>query len=109
MRLVTGLLAPFQLEPARTALDAAGAAGMTVTRAEITGVTLRQVYRGREVPQPLPRLRIEVLADDPDVTAVVKALSVAARSGDDPHGQVWISPVHSVRRVRTGEGGSAAL
>jgi nitrogen regulatory protein PII len=109
MRLVTGLLAPFQLELARTALDAAGANGMTVTPAEVTGAGVRQVYRGREVPQPLARLRIEVLAAEADVTAVVKALCVAARSGGDPYGQVWVTPVQSLVRVRTRQRGTAAL
>jgi nitrogen regulatory protein PII len=113
MKLVTGLLAPFQLELARTALTAAGAQGLTVTQAGFTGpegTGSREVYRGTEIQAGmLPRLRVEVIVEDPDVTAAVKALSVVGRSGEHPVGSVWVSPVHTVVRVRTGEGGTAAL
>lgn len=110
MRVVTGLLAPFQLDLARRALGAAGAQGLTLTQVSTAGAGLPEVYRGAMAGNRLaPRLRVEVLAADEDVTAVVKALTVAARSGAGPQGPVWVSRVVDVARIRTGETGTAAL
>ena len=112
MKLVTAIIKPFKLDDVKSALEAYGCHGMTVSEANGFG---RQkghtaVYRGAEYTVDLvPKVRVEVLVDDGDADAVVDAIVGAAQSGRIGDGKVWVLAVDTVVRVRTGERGSAAL
>ena len=69
-----------------------------------------EVYRGAEYDVTLvPKVRIEVLVDDHDVDDIVRTIVSAARTGRIGDGKVWVVPVDSVVRVRTGERDEDAL
>ena len=53
--------------------------------------------------------RVEVVVDDSAVDKVVDVIVQAARTGKIGDGKVWVSPVDTVVRVRTGERGADAL
>ncbi len=106
MRLVTAVLKPFKLDDVKTALEAFGVAGMTVS--EVQGLGRQrghtEVYRGAEYTVDLvPKIRVDVLVDDPDVDKVVDAVVEAARTGKIGDGKVWVTSVETLVRVRTGE------
>jgi nitrogen regulatory protein P-II 1 len=62
------------------------------------------VYRGTEYAiEFVPKIRIEVLTDDDNARRVADAIVNAARTGKIGDGKVWISPIESIVRVRTGE------
>jgi nitrogen regulatory protein P-II 1 len=112
VKLVTAVIKPHKWEDTRAAIEAAGVTGMTVS--EVSGYGRQkghtEVYRGAEYDIALvPKIRIEILAADEDAAAIVGAISAAARTGKIGDGKVWVSPVDSVLRVRTGEQGEAAL
>jgi nitrogen regulatory protein P-II 1 len=112
MRLVTAVIKPFKLDDVKTALEAVGVAGMTVT--EVQGFGRQrghtEVYRGAEYTVSfVPKVRLEVLVDDADVARVVDAVVAAASTGSIGDGKVWSTPVEDVVRVRTGERGAEAL
>jgi len=89
-----------------------GVTGMTVTEASGFGRQKghTEVYRGAEYDVSLvPKLRVEVVVDSADVDDVVSVITKAARTGKIGDGKVWVVPVDSVVRVRTGEQGPAAL
>jgi nitrogen regulatory protein P-II 1 len=68
------------------------------------------VYRGAEYSvEFVPKVRIEVVVDDSIVDKVVDSVVRAARTGKIGDGKVWVSPVETVVRVRTGERGPDAL
>jgi nitrogen regulatory protein P-II 1 len=50
-----------------------------------------------------------VLVDDAQVTEVVDAIVATAATGKIGDGKVWVVPVDTVVRVRTGERGADAL
>ena len=54
-------------------------------------------------------MRIEVVADDEDVDAVVQAIVAGARTGTIGDGKIWVTEVARVVRIRTGELGADAL
>jgi nitrogen regulatory protein P-II 1 len=54
-------------------------------------------------------VRVEVVVDDSAVDKVVDVIVQAARTGKIGDGKVWVSPVDTVVRVRTGERGADAL
>jgi nitrogen regulatory protein P-II 1 len=57
----------------------------------------------------VPKVRLEILVDDLDADKVVETVTEAARTGKIGDGKVWVTPVDSVVRVRTGERGADAL
>jgi nitrogen regulatory protein P-II 1 len=112
MRLVTGVIKPFKLEDVKTALESFGVHGLTVTEASGYGRQKghTEVYRGAEYSVDfVPKVRVEVVADDTLAEKVVDAVVEAARTGKIGDGKVWVTPVETVVRVRTGERGSDAI
>jgi nitrogen regulatory protein P-II 1 len=112
MRLVTAVIKPFKLDDVKTALEAFGVHGMTVSEASGYGRQKghTEVYRGAEYTVDLvPKLRIEVLVDDADVDDVVDVIVKSAQTGRIGDGKVWSVPVETVVRVRTGERGPDAI
>lgn len=112
MKLITAILKPFKLEDVKNALQAHGVTGMTVSEASGFGRQKghTEVYRGAEYTVDLiPKVRVEVVVDDAEVDSVVEAIVAGARTGKIGDGKVWVTPVDSVVRVRTGERGTEAL
>jgi len=112
MKLVTAIIKPFKLEDVKAALETQGIHGMTVSEASGFGRQRghTEVYRGAEYTVDLvPKVRIEVVVDDADASPVVDAIVAAAQTGKIGDGKVWVVPVESVVRVRTGESGPDAL
>jgi nitrogen regulatory protein P-II 1 len=96
----------------RSALQAQGVEGMTVTEASGYGRQRghTEVYRGAEyVVDLVPKVRLEVLVDDDDAGHILDVLVSAARTGKIGNGKVWVTGVDAVVRVRTGERGADAL
>jgi nitrogen regulatory protein P-II 1 len=112
MKLVTAIIKPFKLDDVKAALEVIGVAGLTVS--EVQGFGRQkghtEVYRGAEYTVDLvPKVRVEVLCDDAAATSVLEAVAEAARTGKIGDGKVWITPIESVVRVRTGERDADAL
>ena len=112
MKLVTAIIKPFKLDDVKAALEAHGIQGMTVSEASGYGRQRghTEVYRGAEYTVDLvPKVRLEVLIEDADTEAVIDAIVRAAQTGKIGDGKVWVVPVDTVARVRTGERGPDAL
>jgi nitrogen regulatory protein P-II 1 len=112
MKLVTAIVKPFVLEDVKGALEQIGVLGMTVS--EVQGYGRQkghtEVYRGAEYSVDfVPKVRVEVVADDTLADKVVEAVVEAARTGKIGDGKVWVTPVDAVIRVRTGERGADAV
>ena len=112
MKQVTAVLKPFKLEDVKSALEMLGIQGLTVS--EVQGFGRQrghtEVYRGAEYTVDLvPKVRIDVLVTDTDAAKVVDAIVEAARTGKIGDGKVWVTPIETVVRVRTGERGADAL
>jgi nitrogen regulatory protein P-II 1 len=112
VRLVTAILKPFKLDDVKSALEAIGVQGMTVS--EVQGFGRQrghtEVYRGAEYTVDfVPKVRVEVLVDDADAGGVLDAIVAAAQTGSIGDGKVWSTAVDEVVRVRTGERGADAL
>ena len=112
MKLVTAVIKPFKLDDVKNALEAYGINGLTVSEASGYGRQRghTEVYRGAEYTVDLvPKVRVEVLVDDDDAASVVDVIIKSAQTGRIGDGKVWMIPVDSVARVRTGERGHDAL
>ena len=112
MKLVTAIVKPFKLDDVKEALKASDIHGMTVTEVQGFGRQAghTEVYRGTEYKIDfVPKARVEILVDDDDAARIVDVIVDAARTGKIGDGKVWISPVDSIVRVRTGERNGDAL
>ncbi|HEV8558665.1 MAG TPA: P-II family nitrogen regulator [Actinophytocola sp.] len=112
MKLVTAIIKPFTLDDVKAALEQIGVLGMTVS--EVQGYGRQkghtEVYRGAEYSVDfVPKVRVEVLVDDAAADKTVDAIVETARTGKIGDGKVWVTPVDTVVRVRTGERGTDAL
>ncbi len=112
MKMVTAIIKPFVLEDVKGALEQLGVLGMTVS--EVQGYGRQkghtEVYRGAEYSVDfVPKVRIEVVTDDATAEKVLDAIVETARTGKIGDGKVWVTPIETVVRVRTGERGADAL
>ena len=112
MKLVTAVIKPHKWEDTRAALETVGVTGMTVS--EVSGYGRQkghtEVYRGAEYDIALvPKIRIEIVVNDEDADAVVSSIVGSAATGRIGDGKVWVVPVESVVRVRTGDRDDAAI
>ena len=112
MKLIVAVLKPFTLDDVKEVLKSNGVQGMTLTEAQGFGRQRGQteVYRGAEYEVDfVPKIRVEVLVDDSQADEVVDAIVGSAATGKIGDGKVWVVPVETVVRVRTGERGADAL
>jgi nitrogen regulatory protein PII len=112
MKKIEAVVKPFKLEDVKSALAALGVQGMTV--AEVKGFGRQkghtEIYRGSEyVVDFLPKIKIEVVLADTQVTPAVEAIVKAAKTGKIGDGKVFVSSIQNAIRIRTGETGEQAV
>ena len=106
MKKIEAIIRPFKLEDVKIALVNSGIVGMTVSEVRGFGRQKGQVerYRGSEFTvEFLQKLKVEVVVDNEKVDSVINAIAEAAKTGEIGDGKIFISPVNSVVRIRTGD------
>lgn len=112
MKLVTAIIKPFKLDEVKAALKSAGVSAMTVT--EVRGFGRQgghtETYRGTEYQVDfIPKVKLEIIIDDPQLDLVMDTIVDAARTGQIGDGKVWVTDASDVVRIRTGERGIDAI
>lgn len=112
MKLVKAIIKPFKVEEVKEALAAIGIEGMTVV--EVKGFGRQkghtEIYRGSEYTVDfLPKVMVEIAVSDEMVGKVIEAITKAAKTGKIGDGKVFVCPIETVIRIRTGEEGDSAL
>jgi len=57
----------------------------------------------------VPKLRLDIVVDDPLADGVVNTIAAAAHSGRIGDGKIWVTTVDTLVRVRTAERGVEAI
>ena len=112
MKLVVAVIKPHQVEAVKDALHAIDVNGITLTEARGHGRQRghSEVYRGGEYTVDfIPKVEMTVLVTDDQVEAVAGTIVEAARTGTIGDGKLWVIPVETAVRIRTGEVGDAAV
>ena len=112
MQLITAIIKPHMLDEVKEALRTAGVQGITVS--EVKGFGRQgghtETYRGAEYKVDfVPKVKLEIVVDEPDVDRVVTAIAEAARTDKIGDGQSWVTAVGQLVRIRTGEMGVDAV
>ena len=106
MKLITAVVKPGTLDHVMRAVSGAGARGLTVT--EVRGFGQQHGHMGTTGPADQnalvrPKLRIDVLVQDELAGPVAGAIAKSVSTGAIGDGKIWVCPVDSALRVRTGE------
>ena len=112
MKKVEAIIKPFKLDDVKEALTGIGVVGMTVS--EVRGFGRQkghtELYRGGEYTVDfLPKMMIEVVVPDHMLDKVVDVIANAAKTGNIGDGKIFVHPVESAVRIRTGERDESAL
>ena len=112
MKIVVAIIKPFKLDEVRDALTSIGIQGLTIT--EVKGYGRQkghtEIYRGAEYAVSfLPKVKIEVAIAPDLVDKTVEAITAAAKTGQIGDGKIFILPLETAVRIRTGESDVAAL
>jgi nitrogen regulatory protein P-II 1 len=111
MKLITAIVQPERLDDLVQSVIDSGAHGMTATEVRGFGRQYGQLVTGRAAAGRtsdrqvalLPKIRLDVVAGDDAAETVVDAIAKCAHTGTIGDGKIWVTPVDSVLRVRTGE------
>ena len=112
MKKIEAIIKPFKLDDVKEALTEIGVIGMTVT--EVRGFGRQkghtELYRGSEYTVDfLPKVKLEVVVEDALAERVVEAIAAAAQTGRIGDGKIFVMPVDSALRIRTGERNENAI
>lgn len=112
MKLVTAVFKPSRLDAVIDALKDVGATGLTVS--EVRGYGRQQgkteVYRGAEYEvRLLPKVQVDVACQSELADAVCNAIIEAANTGTIGDGKIFVRPLDTVIRIRTGERDAQAI
>ncbi len=106
MKKVEAIIRPFKLDEVKIALVNAGIVGMTVSEVRGFGRQKGQTerYRGSEYTvEFLQKLKLEIVVEDNQVDLVTEKIISAAHTGEIGDGKIFVYPVDTVIRIRTGE------
>jgi len=112
VKKIEAIIKPFKLDEVKEALHDVGVSGITVTEAKGFGRQKghTELYRGAEyVVDFLPKVKLEIVVPDDLSDRVVEAITNAAETGRIGDGKIFVSPIESVVRIRTGERDESAL
>lgn len=112
MKKIQAVIKPFKLEEVKYALNEIGVKGMTV--AEVRGFGRqrghREVYRGAEYQVDfVPKIKLDVVVSEAMADQVIDVITKSAYTGKVGDGKIFVWPVESVVRIRTGETGEGAI
>lgn len=106
MKKIEAIIREEKLGAVKKALEEKSYFGMTVSevsgRGKQRGIAL-QWRAGEYRVDLLPKLKLELVVIDDDVPGVLEAITINARTGETGDGKIFVLPVDSVVRVRTGD------
>lgn len=106
MKKIEAIIKPFKLDEVKEALTTIGIQGMTVSEVKGFGRQKghKEIYRGAEyLVDFLPKIKIETVVASEMVNQVIEKIVTAARTGTIGDGKIFVLPVDTVVRIRTGE------
>ena len=112
MRKVEIIIRPHKLDDVKQALTSLGVSGMTVSEVKGFGRQKghKEIYRGAEyVVDFVPKIKVEIVVPVDMVEQVIDKAIAAAREGRIGDGKIFVHPVETVVRIRTGERGPDAI
>ncbi len=109
MKKIEAIIRPEKLDEVKVALAAKGYIGLNIVGVTGRGVQKGIVHAGRGGQaysvDMLPKVKLEMVVNDAQVEDVIETIMAAARTGNIGDGKIFVTPVETAIRVRTGERG----
>jgi nitrogen regulatory protein P-II 1 len=112
MKKIEAIIKPFKLDELKEAFSGLGLQGMTVTEVKGFGRQKghKEVYRGAEyVVDFIPKIKVEIVANDDQIEQIIDTIINAVKTGKIGDGKIFVVPVETVCRIRTGERDTEAI
>ena len=112
MKKIEAIIRPEKVADVRKALEKVGYPGITIEEVEGHGKQKGVTRQWRGEPYTvdfLPKMRLEIVANDADAEPIIQAISKAAQTGEVGDGKIFVFDVREVVRIRTGERGQGAI
>ena len=112
MKFIIAVIKPSKLDNVREALTEIGIEGMTASEVKGYGRQKghKEIYRGSEYTiNFVPKIKIEVAVTDDMAERAMQAIQDSAATGQIGDGKIFVLPMESAIRIRTGESGNNAL
>ena len=112
MKKIEAIIKPFKLDDLKTELNEMGVQGMTIS--EVKGFGRQkghtEIYRGAEyVVDFIPKIKVEIVVAAEQVERVIETIVTSTRTGNIGDGKIFVTPVETICRIRTGERGPEAI
>ncbi len=112
MHMIEAVVKPQKLDAVKTALATLGILGVTAIECKGFGRQMGHTerYRGAKMDVAfLPKILLKICVKDADMQKAIDAIVNAARSGEVGDGKIFVYPISTVVRIRTGEEGGDAV
>lgn len=112
MQMIEAIIKPQKLDDVKNALGEIGILGATASEVKGFGRQAGHTERYRGAKMDIgfvPKVLLRVCVKDAEVQPAIDAIIKAARTGEVGDGKIFVSPVSTVVRIRTGEKDEAAL
>ena len=112
MKKIEAIIKPFKLDNLKEAFSEIGIHGMTVSEVRGFGRQKghKEIYRGAEyVVDFIPKIKVEIVTTDDQVDTIVDKIISSVKTGNIGDGKIFVLPVESVCRIRTGERDTEAI
>ena len=111
MKKIEAVIKPFKLEAVQRALAELGVGGMAVTEVRgFGGKRMLERHNGSTSGMTfMPKVKLEVVVRDNHAVKVKELIVSSAKTGKNGDGRVFVLPIESATRIRTGEQGEAAV
>ncbi len=112
MKKIEAIIKPFKLDEVKDALNHIGVKGMTLSEVKGFGRQKghKEIYRGAEYQVDfVPKLKLEVIVAADMCNRAMETIQSIANTGKTGDGKIFLLPVESVTRIRTGETGHEAI
>jgi len=112
VKMIEAIIQPYKLEEVKQALNLIDIRGVTISEVRGFGRQKGQAtqYRGSVSTSDLiPKLKLQLVVSDDRAAQVQEVLLRAARTGKVGDGKIFVFPLNSVIRIRTGEKDNSAI
>lgn len=106
MKKIEAIIKPFKLDALKEALGSLSIQGMTVSEVKGFGRQKghKEIYRGAEyVVDFIPKIKVEIVVNDDQVEQLIQTIIESVKTGTIGDGKIFVVPVDTVCRIRTGE------
>ncbi len=112
MKKIEVIIKPFKLEALKEAMASLNIHGMTISEVKGFGRQKghKEIYRGAEYEVDfIPKIKAEIVINDEQVDKAIEAIIGNVKTGSIGDGKIFVIPVETVYRIRTGERDNDAI